>query len=336
MEEKKYIKMRLSTAICIVIIFLLIIVLIGLGFYIYKIKDNSNNENTTVQGNHTNLTENNSTNSLSNTSNTSNNNTINTGATKDTGKEISFDDKLTKKVLKLIEFPTSAIASIYDEGKFNLDTISNDLILRLGWAKLDDNTKETIVDNERQELKQTAKKEILKNSIQNIFGSKIKYQDKSFDNIDVDTFTGYNENRGEIKYSSNLYTAKYIEGGGGDVPFIYQELNKILKYENKIEVYVKTAFIDTIYIDGDDNSEAQFNYKIYKNFKNNKFEEKIAETTDGKFYDGYPKKDSDYPVSFRPNSEIAKIKDKLNTYLYTFKLDNTKGEYYLSEFDIVK
>ena len=272
MEEKKYIKMRLSTAICIVIIFLLIIVLIGLGFYIYKIKDNSNNENTTVQGNHTNLTENNSTNSLSNTSNTSNNNTINTGATKDTGKEISFDDKLTKKVLKLIEFPTSAIASIYDEGKFNLDTISNDLILRLGWAKLDDNTKETIVDNERQELKQTAKKEILKNSIQNIFGSKIKYQDKSFDNIDVATFTGYNENRGEIKYSSNLYTAKYIEGGGGDVPFIYQELNKILKYENKIEVYVKTAFIDTIYIDGDDNSEAQFNYKIYKNFKNNKFE----------------------------------------------------------------
>lgn len=335
MEEKKYIKMSLSTAICIIIIFILIISLVCLGFYIYKIKDNSNNENTTVQEDKTNSTENNSTSNSLETSNSLNNNTLNTTVTNDTGKEISYDDSDAKKVIEKIDFPTYAIASIYNEGKFNLDTISNDLILRLGWSKLSDDNKETIEDNEKLELKETAKKETLKNSILSIFGSKIKYTDKSFINTDISTFTGYNENQGKIIYSNSLYTANFIEGGGGDVPFIRQEINKIIKYDKKIDVYVKTAFVDTLYID-DDNSEDDFEYIIYKNFKNNKFEEKLAETTGRKFYDGYSPDDSNDTVSFRPNLEIAKVIDQLNTYVYTFELDNTTGEYYLSAFNISK
>ena len=192
-------------------------------------------------------------------------------------EETVIDDSLVKKLVEKINFPTYATASIYNTGKFNLDTIPNDLILRLGWSKIDSSNKKLKTDTEV--YTQTSTKEIMKDSITKIFGSKVKYTDKTFTNIDVMTFNGYNENRGDISYSNNLYTADYIEGGGGDVPFIHQEVQKVLKNNDKIELYVKTAFVDTEYIGNIDD----FEYIIYQNFENNKFEGKVAEVTATEF-----------------------------------------------------
>lgn len=178
-----------------------------------------------------------------------------------------------------------------------------------------------------------ATKEIMKDSITNIFASKVKYTDKTFTNIDVMTFNGYNENRGDISYSNNLYTADYIEGGGGDVPFIHQEVQKVLKNNDKIELYVKTAFVDTEYIGNIDD----FEYIIYKNFENNKFEGKIAEVTAAEFIKGHENKDEIIgEISLNSNFVISKKINQLNSYVYTFEKDDFTGEYYLSGFDIAK
>lgn len=325
MEEKKYIKISLGTAICIIIIFILIIVLVCLGFYTYKIKNDINNTNTIVQEDTLDSSENVST----NTSDLSNTNT-----TENIGTEVNINDSIVKVLIEKIDFPTYATASIYNEGEFNLDTISNDLILRLGWSKLNDDDKETFLNNDEEMYKDRVTKEILNSSILDIFGPNVKYTDKSFTNIDVPTFYGYEQNQGEINYSNNVYTADSIDGGGGDVPFIHQEVKKVLKYNDKIEVYVNTVFIDTQYIDDDNGGD--FEYIIYKNYNNNKFEEKLTETTSEEFSKNYSNDEYNGNISLKSNSEIAKIANQLNTYVYSFELDNIRGEYYLSEFNISK
>ena len=72
---------------------------------------------------------------------------------------------------------------------------------------------------------------------------------------------------------------------------------------------------------------------IYRHYKNDKFEEKLATTTSEKFIKNYSNDEYNGKMFFEPNSEIAPIEDKLNTYVYTFELDNATGEYYLSEFN---
>ena len=161
-------------------------------------------------------------------------NTTKNNFTNNSNKETKLDinDNISQQLLNKINFPTYAISSIYNVKNFDSTNIPNDLILRLGWSKISPEDKTIIKDNEI--IHQTATKQTLNNSIKNIFG-KINYTDTSFNNTNINTFSGYHENIGEITYSNNLYTANYVEGGGGDVPFIYQQLEKIIKYNNKIK-----------------------------------------------------------------------------------------------------
>ena len=319
MEENKYIKISFTTAICTLIILILLIVLATLGFY--KMQNSNTDQIPNIQHNDFDSSDiilPNTSNELNNT-----NNTIENVET-----DLDINSNIVKDLLKKINFPTYAVASIYKEGDFNLNTISNDLILRLGWSKIDSNDKKLSSNNNT--YKQTATKEILKNSILNIFGSKVNYLNESFTNIDVQTFDGYHENKGDIIYSNDLYTANYIQGGGGDVPFIHQEVSKVSKTNNTIKVYVNTAFVNPIYIDNDNGGD--FDYIIYKDFKNNEFEEQITKISSEAFYKNYS---SDQNL-LNSNLEIKNIASQLNTYVYTFELDNSTGEYYLSEFSIAK
>lgn len=322
MEDKKYLKISLSTAICIFIIIILIIALVCLGMYTSKIKNSSEKGNDDTYQLSQNATEETSKNTVESTN-------------LDVGEEININDSVAKKIIDKLNFDTYAKASIYKVGEFTINTIPNDLILRLGWDKINSSNKSILDDV----FKEIATSEAMKESIANIFGTKVKYTDNSFEKIDVAKFynyQGYTGTMGIITYDNNLYTSNLFQGGGGDLPFIHEELQKIVKYNDKMEVYVKTTFVDTEYV-GD--SISDFYYIMYKDFdfNTNNFKEQLAKTTESDFTKSYS--DDEYngqQIFLKPNQEVSKISSNLNTYVYTFELDNATGEYYLSGFNIYK
>ena len=302
MRNKKEVSISLGS----IIVVLLIAVLIGLIIYAYKTINEIKNDSAKNPEIHA-----------------ANENILKDGES----VELNQENNEVKELIKKIDFPTYAVASIYKTKGFDVDTIENDLILRLAWSKLEKELVENNVDN-IGEYKQTATKENLENSITEIFGKNIEYTDETFTNIDVPTFYGNEANQGNVKYYNNTYTSNYIESEGGDVPFIHQQIEKVLKYNDRIEVYVKTAFIDTEY----DEVSNEYDYIIYKDFKNNEFNKKITQMNSLKFLDAYSDQENKLEC-FRENSQIEKISDKLDTYVYTFILDEVDKNYYLNEFN---
>lgn len=302
MRNKKEVSISLGS----IIVVLLIAVLIGLIIYAYKTINEIKNDSAKNPEIHA-----------------ANENILKDGES----VELNQENNEVKELIKKIDFPTYAVASIYKTKGFDVDTIENDLILRLAWSKLEKELVENNVDN-IGEYKQTATKENLENSITEIFGKNIEYTDETFTNIDVPTFYGNEANQGNVKYYNNTYTSNYIESEGGDVPFIHQQIEKVLKYNDRIEVYVKTAFIDTEY----DEVSNEYDYIIYKDFKNNEFNKKITQMNSLKFLDAYSDQENKLEC-FRENPQIGKISDKLDTYVYTFILDEGDKNYYLNEFN---
>jgi len=301
MRNKKEVSISLGS----IIVILLIVILVGLLIYAYKtIQEIKTNELKTVETNET--------------------------PQKDGEPiELKLDDSQVKNIIEKINFPTYAIASIYRTEGFDINTIKNDLILRLAWSKA---TKELVENtvNEIGEYKRTATQEEMGKCIKRIFGENIEYTNETFNNIEVQTFHGYEESQGEVNYNNEIYTANYLEGGGGDVPFIHQQIEKALKYDSKIEIYVKTAFIDAKYVE----TANEYDYIIYKEFKQNEFNDKVAEIDDLTFMEAYTEKIKELS-DLKNNTQIEKISSELNTYVYIFKLDED-GQYYLTEFNKVK
>ncbi len=296
----------------IIYVIILTLILLIIALVIYKIstksKEVDTNENTNIEEIAI-MKESESTNS------------------EDLSIELNKNDDIVKELAKKLDFKTYAIASIYKVKDFNLDTIPNDLILRLAWANIDENDK--VIEDD----KQIATKETLNNSVKNIFGTKTKYSDNTFTNIDVLKFSGYDENIGDITYADNKYIANYVEGGGGDTPFIYQYIDKAIKNKDEIKIYVKTAFVD---ITSFNEAQYEYTYTIYKNFDNEKseFSDKVTDIISTDFYN---KNSTDGYISITLNNN-EEITNNLNSYVYTFKLDGSDvaGNYYLYGFSKLK
>ena len=317
-DNKKYIKLSLSTAILISIIIILLIALIISVLYIHFSKN-------TNETNSNNLSENLITyeNSATNNTQSIQNVSTNTSSTPsiESGEELDINDTVVNSLVEKLNFDTPSMASIYKTGGFNTSTIPNDLILRLGWDNLNPSDKSQTGDG----LKETVTSSALKKSISNIFGNDINYTDSSFSPVDVSTFHGYSAYTGEmgiVNYSNNLYTANVFQGGGGDVPFIHNELQKAIKYNDKIELYVNPVFVDSEYID-----ENNFNYTLYKNFDfdTETFIEPITEILSSDYYNT--------ETNSMSNQTVANLANRLDTYVFTFKLDSANGTYYLAEFN---
>lgn len=306
MEEKKKVTISLGTAICLVIIFLLVIALILLGVYTLALK-NSNTQKSNISSN-TDVADS----SQSTTVDTSKNEV--TKPVANVGTELDVNDSIVKNLTDKVDFNTNAKASIYKVGSFNSSNIPNDLMLKLGWDSIKDKKQ---VEGRNPLPDEVVTKEEMAQSISNIFGSKINYTDASFTTVDVETFQGYNGyfgDEGTVTYSNNIYSVQLFQGGGGPCPFIHEQVEKALKYDNKIEIYVKTAFVGFEYL----GSPSNFNEILYRNFDfaSNKFE---------------------YQVLKMPETEnLPKLTDDFDTYVYTFDLDSSTGNYYLSGFNIAK
>ena len=292
------------------IIAILVIALIFLGFYTYTL-----NEQLKTQTNASNNQENNQ-NSLQD--DYSGNIDFN-----ETSVEISKEESLAKELIQKINFPTYAVASIYNEKSFTLNTIPNDLILRLGWSKAD----KELTKNEDEENINTVSENNLQYSIMEIFGTKLNYTDNTFTNINVPVFHAYYENRGAITYDRGVYTASYSKNSS-ESAFIHQEIEKILKYDSVIKIYVRTAFIDVQY----DEITKNYKYIIYKNFEDDNFLRKVTELTSDEFNNSYA--DTAYGRgSLDSNLKISELTDELDSYVYTFTIDSNSGKYYLSAFN---
>ena len=300
MEDKKHVKISLGTAICIVIIFLLVIALILLGCYTYVLKNSANKTSNT---------------DVADASQSTNDNTPKNEVTKpvaDVGTELNVNDSIVKSLTDKIDFNTNARASIYKVGSFNSNNISNDLILKLGWDSIKDKKQVEGLSPLPDEV--VTKKEMAQ-SISNLFGPKIKYTDTSFAIVDIETFHGYQGLVGDtVNYSNNSYSVELFQGGGGDCPFIQEQVTKALQYNNKIEIYVKTAFVDTKYVESSDS----FEYILYKdfNFATNTFNNQLSKIA--------------------ATQKMPELSSDFNTYVYTFDLDSSSGNYYLSGFNMAK
>lgn len=233
-------------------------------------------------------------------------------------EEKSLSDKLIDK----IKFKDYLEASIYKVGNFTRETIPNDLILRMGFAR-------AVQKPENKQVETSTpyhdiSKDQIENGIKELFGSNIKYKHDKFINIDVETFNGFYEIRDTVKpVDNNEYEFIYYEGGGGDTPFVHQEIYDVIENENKIEIKVKVAYVDTVY--DETQKIGLFKYHIYKDFdfKTDEFKNELLVIEDYKY---------DYVENYGTTKSMADIWNKLNSYSYIFEKDNETGEFYLSEF----
>ena len=169
-------------------------------------------------------------------------------------KDVSSDEQksIADKLINKIYFKDYVEASIYKVGNFTRETIPNDLILRLGFAKaMEKSEKDQKQINTINDSYDIISKSEVEKEIKELFGNDITYKHDKFINIDVETFNGFYPIRDVVRPGDSEYEFAYIEGGGLDCPQIHQEIYDVIESDNKIELKVKVAFIDIA-----DNSEA--------------------------------------------------------------------------------
>ena len=256
MNNKKYIKIEIL--FCSIILIILLLTFLFYLFFTFN-KQSAENQEDTIIGQENN-TDNNKKSDIKNES------------------DIEVTEETLKKLIEKINFPTYAIASLYNVKSFDLKTIPNDLILRLGWSKIDFSKQNILQDNNQSNAHTLLiPAETLNDKVLNIFGGFINYTDSSFINGNVKTFNNsmftsnnvdyhsnyYKENDlDNITYYTDFYTTLYMDNHTDLSPFIHQEFQKFTKSENKISVYVCTCFVDTEFYEN--SNDIYFN--IYKDF----------------------------------------------------------------------
>lgn len=334
MEEKNnQNKITFGTYVIIVtIVFLVLLVGILAGILIQKNKDEK------VANTAENVVSNVATENETNKENVKENSIDTTNKEKEEeendGIPLSLEDEKIKEIAEKFHFETAVQASIYKTGSFNLNNIPNDLILRMAWDKLEED--DVTLDYGDGANTETATQKVMNKSVENIFGKSIKYKDASFENVVSKTFDGYNLNKGTISYSNGIYTADYLEGGGGSVPYIYQKAQKAIEYNgDRIEIYVKTAFINPKDYDEEKDDWIYYIYSDY-DFNTETFKNEILKISESEFHKenqysyGYPS------ITITDNKNMDSIEDKLDTYVYTFSINNSTGDYYLSGFNKIE
>lgn len=239
-----------------------------------------------------------------------------------------------KSLVKKFNFAGSTSGSIYKTGGFDINNIPNDLILRMAWRRLDAE-KDTTIKRTGNEGTQTVNDTVLEKSVKNLFGNNITYQNESFEYIDSKTFESYEANTGKILYKDGVYTSKYKEEGGEGKPYIYEVAEKALKKDNKIELYVKTAFIKPGY----DEEIGDFVNDCYSDFDFEKedFVNKIKTVKESEFFkDVYEYANDSLGTILINNPIFNEMKEQLNTYVYTFEKDENTGDYYIVSFNKVE
>ena len=157
--------------------------------------------------------------------------------------------------------------AIYSSTGFNSeeDNISNEIKLQLAMAQV------TNSDMDAQSSKKAVSKEVIDEYIETIFGdsSDIEYKDFSLYNSDINFTEQYKTIGYMYKKDSSNYEVNendIIEEEPAEIPEV---ITKVVKYNTKMEIYVKPLFIETIY-DADENRYLRGLYTDY-NFSAKQF-----------------------------------------------------------------
>ena len=297
-KTKKYIEISIGGVIAVIFIGVLIFLNISLGKWAYNVTKEKN----TVQ-----------------------NSTVDTSATTEEtiGIVLNSQNQIVSKLLDKITLPLGTTANIYQIGNFDENTMPDDLKLRIGWAKLKEENKfhakqatgESIIVVEKSAMEQ---------SVKEVLGTQVKYKDMSFDNSNTKEFAEYSETRGIITYDGENYTGIVNDTTGeGNLAFAYQEIQKVVQYDNEIAIVVKTAFV----------RQENNQYIIYKDFNEN-FENRLMEIASDELFKNasFNKITGEGSIAVSKNAALNNIRNELNTYKYTFLKDDSTGEYYLKEF----
>lgn len=297
-KTKKYIEISIGGVIAVIFIGVLIFLNISLGKWAYNVTKEKN----TVQ-----------------------NSTVDTSATAEEtiGTVLNSQNQIVSKLLDKITLPLGTTANIYQIGNFDENTIPDDLKLRIGWAKLKEENKfhakqatgESIIVVEKSAMEQ---------SVKEVLGTQVKYKDMSFDNSNTKEFAEYSETRGIITYDGENYTGKVNSATEeGNLAFAYQEIQKVVQYDNEIAIVVKTAFV----------RQENNQYIIYQDFNEN-FENRLMEIASDELFKNasFNKITGEGSIAVSKNAALNNIRNELNTYKYTFLKDDSTGEYYLKEF----
>lgn len=157
--------------------------------------------------------------------------------------------------------------AIYSSTGFNSeeDNISNEIKLQLAMAQV------TNSDMDAQSSKKAVSKEVIDEYIETIFGdsSDIEYKDFSLYNSDINFTEQYKTIGYMYKKDSSNYEVNendIIEEEPSEIPEV---ITKVVKYNTKMEIFVKPLFIETIY-DADENRYLRGLYTDY-NFSAKQF-----------------------------------------------------------------
>ena len=296
-KTNKYIEISIGGIIALLVIGLLLVLNITLGKRAYNMFQEKDNKTNSVVDTNAEIEE--------------------------IGTVLNHQNEIVNKLIEKITLPLNTTASIYQIGDFDKETIANDLKLRIGWANLEETSKY----HAKQATGETTilvEKSAMEEAIKEIFGEQVTYTDSLFDNTDVKAFSECAETQGKIDFDGENYIGVVNENAeSGKVAFVYQEVQKVVKYEKEIIILTKTAFIEQ-----QDNK-----YIVYKKY-NKDFKNKLMEITPEELFENstLDKITGKGTIATANNPVLNDIREELNTYKYTFEKDDSTGEYYLKEF----
>lgn len=176
---------------------------------------------------------------------------------------------------------------LYRKNNYTVDNIDNDVKLMLGTEQLylkDDNFK-------YGNFPVVKTKSEMQNEIQKIFGNDVTYSDSNI-NLNCKTLGTYDN-------TNQTYTFTESDGCGGTLtPYIETKIIEAIKYDDKLEIIEKMAYVD--YTEKDN----ELITNVHKN-----------------------ENDLNVIGNLKENDDIFTLyNDKLDSYKYTFKYKN--GNYY--------
>lgn len=211
---------------------------------------------------------------------------------KEDNEEISPDSIYIKSLISDYDYITSTNAleiydKLYSSDKTNIKDIDEDYLKALAFRKIESITSKKEISEEE-----------FNDSLKLLFGDQVSYENKDF-SIDKGCYSA------EYNKDDMTYTIKEGECGSSYTKSIQRKIVKASKTNDKLEVSVAVAILDT-----DTN-------KVYTNYKDNTLTDEVEGVTEKDF-------------------SIDKNYTKLNQYKYTFKYDRENMYYYLTSIEKIK
>lgn len=242
-----------------------------------------------------------------------------------TGTELDFNSELVQTIFPLTgAFPGNDMRYIANIKNMNLQNITNDFILKLGWAKV---TNEDLASSYQGEgTTSIIDSKILDKYIKDIFGEDIKYTKSNFSNTNL-RLENSSTSLYNITYNSedDKYYIDFIEGDANQDSFILIMYPKAIQYEDEIEISIHPLYIKNLGVSQNTNGSYEFSYVAYQhyNFETRSFTGRLTDTM-STVYEENLEGDKEAKL----NDTILGVKEKdLETYIFTYKLNKETNKY---------